>query len=262
MPSRSAARTRGFSLTELAVVLVIVSLLLGTAMYTLSAQTEQRNFEETRRRLQAARELVLAFAVANGRLPCPGTGSGDEALTPGIPPNSPVCTNPWGAFLPGRAIGYQIVDGNGFALDAWQNRIRYAVSSHTVALVNCAGSSNLPHFTLASNLRANGITCQPGDLVICNRAPGTVGANVCDAGTSVTNQNTVVAVIFSTGKNGALPADSAARPNEFRNLGNGRLFVSRTPDPPTAAGGEFDDQMVWIPVGELYAKLIAAGMLP
>jgi hypothetical protein len=28
------------------------------------------------------------------------------------------------------------------------------------------------------------------------------------------------------------------------------------------ANGEFDDQMSWITVGELYSKLIAAGLLP
>ena len=50
--------------------------------------------------------------------------------------------------------------------------------------------------------------------------------------------------------------------NEARNLDNNQLFVSKTPDPPGAAGGEFDDQMVWITAGELYSKLIAAGRLP
>jgi type II secretory pathway pseudopilin PulG len=248
-----AALARGFTLTELAVVFFIVSLLLGTAMYTLSAQSDQRSFEETRRRLEAARELVLAFAIANGRLPCPGTANGDESLT------GANCTSPWGGFLPARTIGFQIVDPNGFALDASQNRIRYAVSSNTVALVGCTGSSTQPHFTNATNLRANGITCQPGDLVICNRAPTPVTANVCDAATAVTNQNTVVAVIFSTGKNGATGGTGQ---NEARNLDNNRLFVSRTPDPVTAAGGEFDDQMLWITVGELYARLIASGRLP
>jgi len=29
-----------------------------------------------------------------------------------------------------------------------------------------------------------------------------------------------------------------------------------------AAGGEFDDQMVWIPIGVLYPKPIAAGQPP
>lgn len=62
---------RGYTLVELAVVLAIVGLQLDSMMYMLSAQTEQRNFEETRRRLETARDLLLGFAVANGRLPCP-----------------------------------------------------------------------------------------------------------------------------------------------------------------------------------------------
>ena len=246
-------RQRGFTLTEMAVVFVIVGFLLASALYTLSAQMEQRNFDETRRRVEAAKELLLAFAIVNGRLPCPGTTTGDEAFT------AANCTSPWGGFLPGRAIGFQIVDTSGFALDAWQNRIRYAVSSNSVALFGCAGTNTQPHFTNTANLKANGITCQPGDLVVCSRSPATVTATTCDAGTSVTNQNTVVAIVFSTGKNGATGGTGL---NEARNLDNNRLFVSRTPDPSSATGGEFDDQMAWIAVGELYGRLISAGVLP
>src|SRR6185503_17800324 len=68
-------RSRGFTLIELSVVFSIVALLLGGLMYTLSAQTEQRDFEETRRRLDRARELVLSYAIVNGKLPCPATAT-------------------------------------------------------------------------------------------------------------------------------------------------------------------------------------------
>jgi prepilin-type N-terminal cleavage/methylation domain-containing protein len=253
MPPNCASRMRGFTLTELAVVFVIISLLLATAMYTLSAQTEQRNFEETRRRLEAARELILAFAVVNGRLPCPATAAsaGAEAFSGGA------CTSAYGGFLPAAAIGFQITDAAGFALDAWQNRIRYAVSG--AAPTGCAVGPTLPHFINAANLRANGITCEPNDLVVCRQSPAVVTASACDAGTSVTNQNIVVAIAFSTAKNGATGVTGV---NEARNLDNNALFVSRTQDPVGAAGGEFDDQMTWITVGELYGKLIAAGILP
>ena len=78
-------------------------------------------------------------------------------------------------------------------------------------------------------------------------------------------QSLVVAVIFSTGRNGALFAAGAGT-DEAANLnGGGNLdpvFVYHTPQPAGAAGGEFDDQFTWITVGELMGRLVAAGRLP
>lgn len=240
-------------------VLAIVGLLLGSLMLTLSAQSEQRNFVDTQRRIEQARELLLGFAVVNGRLPCPAncanpplcsTGSGgDEAPTGGT---TCTVTNHSG-YLPGRAIGFQPLSPNGFALDAWGNPIRYAVSGTT-------WSTGAGRFTTSHVMSAWSVGQAPGDLVICNASPSTVTNTVCDTGTNVTNQNTVVALIFSTGKNGAITGGAGL--NEARNLDNNQLFVSRPPDPSTAPGGEFDDQMVWIPIGLLYSRLISAGVLP
>ena len=244
-------RARGFTLTELAVVFTIISLLLAAGMYTLSAQMEQRNFEETRRRLEAARELLLSFAIVKGRLPCPAMTSGAEAIT--TPPN---CDATYGGFLPAQAIGFQIVDTNGFALDAWGNRIRYAVSS--TAPTCAVPPTAAPHFTNDASLRTNGITCQPNDLVVCQSASG-ITATACGTAVSVTNQTTLVAIVFSVGKNGAT---GAAGIDEAANVNGDRVFVWHTPAPVGAANGAFDDQMTWITVGELYGKLIAAGLLP
>jgi type II secretory pathway pseudopilin PulG len=235
--------------------MMIVALLLGSVMYTLSAQLEQRSFEETRGRLETARELLLSYAIVNGRLPCPATAasSGDEALT------GANCTNPYGGFLPARAIGYPVVDAGGYAIDPWQNRIRYAVSS--AALTGCGGSSTLPHFTNKTNLRNNGITCQPNDLVICKSSTGITG-NSCGgaAANALTNQTVVVAIVYSIGKNGALACASCV--DEAANINGDPVFVSHTPAPAGATNGEFDDYLVWIPVGELYGRLISAGVLP
>ena len=104
----------------------IVAFLMGGLMYTLSAQTEQRNFEETRRRLEQARELVLAFAIINGRLPCPAHARRAPAVAGRRPAAAPAPTGVAG-WLPARTIGYQQMDSDGYAIDAWGNRIRYAV---------------------------------------------------------------------------------------------------------------------------------------
>lgn len=261
-------RQHGFTLTELAVVFVIISLLLATAMYTLSAQTDQRSLEETRRRLDAARELLLAFAIVNGRLPCPANAasSGDE--TPAWPGGGGVCTAPYSGFLPARTIGFQVTDTSGFAIDAWGNRIRYAVSaavpvnSQTPRVcrpVNAATPPVAPHFTHSANMKFQGVDCQPDDLIVCKSATG-ITANDCGgAANQIMTQDLVVAIVFSTGKNGAAGSSGI---DEAANLNGDRVFVWHTPTPVGFVNGAFDDQMTWITVGELYAKLIAAGVLP
>lgn len=238
---------RGFTLTEVAIVLLIMGLLLGSTLFTLSAQVESRNRADTQRRLEEARELLLSFALVNGRLPCPGNTSGDEAGG-----GAAGCTASYGGFLPARSLGFQPTDGAGFALDAWGNRIRYAVSATQWGAAPA-------RFTRQHSAGAPwSISQKPADLVVCSGSPAAAGALACDAGTSLTNQNTVVALVFSTGRNGA-PGGGA---NEARNLDADPLFVSRPPDPPTAPGGEFDDLLVWIPVGLLYGRMVAAGVLP
>lgn len=270
----SAARAagRGFSLVELAVVMAIVAFLLGGMIFTLSAQVEQRNFEETRRRIDQARELILAFAITNGRLPCPArtaataaplTVPGDEVVTTATGCIGDAITDYYGGtngttilgLLPARAIGYQQVDSAGFAVDAWGNRLRYAVANLMTPSATCP----TPHFVNTANLKANGISCQPNDLLICKSATGITATTCGGAANQIMAQSLVAAVIYSTGKNGS---GAAGGIDEAANLNGDRMFVYHTPTPGTAANGEFDDQFAWITVGELYGKLIAAGVLP
>jgi prepilin-type N-terminal cleavage/methylation domain-containing protein len=259
----------GFTLAELAIVLVIVAFLLGGTMAMISSQTDQRKWNDTQSRLEAARDALLGYAIANGRLPCPAnsTSAGAEAPLGGGVCGTGTSQDYYGGgvggitygLLPAVTIGYQPVDSQGFALDAWGNRIRYAVSKITTP-------SYSANFTNANNLKTNGISVLPNDLVVCASVTGTSAGPPpsCVAATnSVTNQKTVVAVLISTGKNGL--GQVAPGLDESANAGltaNDALFVSRTPTPSTAANGEFDDQVLWISVGTLYSKLIAAGVLP
>jgi prepilin-type N-terminal cleavage/methylation domain-containing protein len=254
-PVRTPRAARGFTLAELAVVMMIVALLLGSMMYTLSVQLEQRAIEETRSRLEAARQLLLSFAIVNGRLPCPATAA---SLGAEAPLGGGTCTTPYGGFLPAMTIGYQVVDAGGYAIDSWQNRIRYAVSA--APLTGCVGGSALPHFTNKTNLQQNGITCQPNDLVVCKSSTGITGTGCGPAANALTNQTVVVAIIYSIGKNGNLPCGTCV--DEAANTNGDQVFVSHTLAPAGAPGGEFDDQMAWITVGELYGRMISAGVLP
>jgi prepilin-type N-terminal cleavage/methylation domain-containing protein len=259
------SRAAGFTLVELAVVLAIVTLLLSTMLYTLSAQTEARNFAENARRLAQVRELTLGYAVAKGRLPCPATSTslGLESLTAGT------CTSFYDGYVPAKTIGYSPTDNDGYALDMWGNRLRFAVAN---LITDCSGSSTTPHFVSSTNLRANGISCQPNDLLVCKSSTGISGTTCGTAfGTNGENQlmatSLVVVVIHSGGKNlstasTAAAATTAGRVDESANLNGDRIFVWHTPTDSSSSNGEFDDQLAWITVGELYGRMIAGGVLP
>ncbi len=271
-------RQSGFTLAELAIVLVIVSLLLGSVIAMVSSQTEQRNWNDTQSRLEAARDAILGYAIANGRLPCPAQYKDLTSVGTEVRQASGICgaagnTNEYygGVFggityglLPAVTLGYQPVDAQGFALDAWGNRLRYAVSRVTTPATGTPSAN----FTNATTLKSNGVSVLPNDLVVCASAtgiaagpPGSCGGTATN---SVTAQTTVVAILYSPGKNGrapiALGLDEAA--NENRAATNDAVFISHPPTPSTFANGEFDDMVLWISAGTLYAKLIAAGVLP
>jgi prepilin-type N-terminal cleavage/methylation domain-containing protein len=286
-----AGKESGFTMVELAVVLTIVALLLTSLMYTFSAQVDQRNVEETRRRLEQARELILSYAIVNGRLPCPSRCSGwpnctttsaevrdatTGACTQGGVDDyygGTVAAGPtMGGLLPAQTIGYQQVDPGGFALDAWGNRIRYAVAKLNTG---CAVTPppNTILFTHAANLKTYGVSCQPNDLLVCKSSNGITGGACGGAANQIMSQSLVVAIVFSTGKNGATSNASGPCPVACDEATNVKTNTTVSPTinpvfvlhPPTASDfvyGEFDDLMLWIPVGELYGRLISAGVLP
>jgi len=266
--------------------LFVIALLMGTVMYTLSAQNDQRMRTDSLRSLDEAKELLITFAIVNGRLPCPAstTTNGNEADAP-LGSGSGACTSGYIGYLPARVIGFQPQDTSGYGLDAWNNRIRYAVSITVPANSGAAPPTTTPrvcrpvsptiqpvapHFTNKTNLKTNGIDCAPSDLIVCSSSSG-ITPPTCGAATPVTNQNVVAAVIWSQGKNFAgsvylggkgQAGDDERVNNKTVSNSNNPVFIAHTPAPAGAAGGEFDDLLTWIPAGQLYGRLIAAGVLP
>jgi prepilin-type N-terminal cleavage/methylation domain-containing protein len=267
-------RSRGFTLTELAIVLFVVSLLVAGAMMTLQAQVEQRNRDETLRRLNAAADAVMGFSIVNRRLPCParfastashsqgqesfctaatGTCAGSETTTVQAHGN---CSNFYSGFLPAASVGYPLVDDAGFALDAWGNRLRYVVAQNNTGCT-VSPPANTRIFTSQANLQTYGVGCRPNDLEVCAPADTSIA---CTAANRVASTQTVVFIVFSTGKNGALSTEQG--PHDGANTNGDASFIYRTPSPAESAQGAFDDLMVYVPAGVVYSKLIAAGVLP
>jgi hypothetical protein len=111
----------------------------------------------------------------------------------------------------------------------------------------------------STELKNNGISCAPNDLIICKSATGITGTTCGGAANQIMSQSLVVAIIFSTGKNGASATGGI---DEAANLNGDRVLVYHTPTPASAANGAFDDQMVWITAGELYGRMMSPGVLP
>jgi prepilin-type N-terminal cleavage/methylation domain-containing protein len=181
-------RKRGFTLTEMAVVLVIVALLIGGMILPLSAQQDIRYVAETQKQLTDIGEALYGYAASHaasdGRpyLPCPDTdGNGTENRT-GTACTSQEGNLPWADLGLGRQ-------------DAWGNAFRYRVAA--------TFSNNATGFALMT----------VGDLRVCSTAACamTLGANL-------------PAIILSPGKNGAGTVTDA---DELANLDGNTDFVQR-----------------------------------
>ena len=55
---------KGFTLIEMAVVLVILALLLGGLLLPLSAQLDQKNYTDAKRQLESSMEAVMGYSLS------------------------------------------------------------------------------------------------------------------------------------------------------------------------------------------------------
>lgn len=279
-------KQQGFSLVEMAIVLVILGFVLSTLLLPLRAQREQAAQLQTTNTLESAKQALLGYAQQQGRLPCPATainfqgntdagssgqenplgGTRNTVIAPALP--VPRCVAQSG-YLPAATLGIQPTDAQGFALDAWNNRIRYAVTSDDSsaripigAIVACGGDT-APDFTTSGNLAAVGLVCLVPDLRVC---ASSAAAN-CTA--TVNLINNAVAVIFSTGQTEVVEANTLpviVRPDETQNLNAigvnqiDTIFVSHDIS-LAAAPNEFDHLVTWISPYVLYNAMIQAGQL-
>ena len=239
--------SRGFTLVELSIVLIIVALLTGGLLMSLGAQREVQAIRDTEARLASIQEALLGFAAANGRLPCPATSTSNGVEDPA---GGGTCSAPYDGFVPAVTLGITPVDTQGYTVDAWGRRIRYAVSN-----------ANSNGFTTDNGMRTTGLASLAPDLRVCSAGPANAGN--CPTGTTLSSS--AVAVAYSLGPNGAsggAGTDEAANPNPNSAVTADRVFVSHPPSAPGAANGEFDDLVVWLSPNILYNRMIAAGRLP
>jgi len=160
MAPRCLARP-GFTLLEVMVVMLVMTILLAGIAVPIGAQVAMRRQEETRLLLVEAREAILGFAATNGRLPCPATADsrGQESFAPGGDALNGNCSRFHDGFLPAATLGLSPLDEKGFARDGWgteANRIRYAVFGSGRSVGGVANP-----LTRANGMRQATLTARP-----------------------------------------------------------------------------------------------------
>ena len=217
---------RGFSLVELAVVLVITGLLLGGMLVSLSAQSQLRATAAQQRQFSELIEALVGYAASRpGKpyLPCPDSdGDGAEDRQADGDCRAAEGGLPWREL----GVGHE---------DAWGNRLRYRAAP---------AMSARRGFSLAS----------VGDLCVA-RKPNCPGDEILGSA--------LPAVIVAHGRNGrgGIGGGPPAY-DERENLDGDKDFVMHPPTEADTPAGEFDDLVVWLSPNILFSRMIAAGKLP
>ena len=283
----------GFTLVEIAIVLLIVTILLGYTVAMFPRQQELKQYRAVDRQMDQVIEAIIGFAQVNGRLPCPAQpdGVGIEDIDDEIVIDAELGCDSYAGFVPVNTLGLDDrFNEDSLLLDPWGNPYRYYV---TDVDFNVDGSSD---FTTPGQMRLVGLIDTDidtyidldGRYLICDSA-GTTTDDQCTGSTEVfgrfTDGGGVPAddryagapfVLLSMGKNWS----EAAAGDELENSGATATPVLGVPSGNSyllknVAGGEttfvrrpggladdFDDVVRWVSPSVLFSRMIQADQLP
>lgn len=242
--------SRGFTLIEIALVLVIVSLVLGAGLSVLRIQQENAKISATKEKQQGIRTALISFIARNNRLPCPAVatlasgaaGYGAEAATPGTCTGTTIITG--GANGNARGVVPWVALGvaDEATTDGYGRRFTYQVR------------------LTATNLNNTTLSGMTGNINVHSAVP-------VAAGNQINPNDRAVAILISHGRNGngawnvgsgvqmVLPAGA----EETENTDADRDFAQVAWS--DSAANPFDDILLWIPPQDLLTPLQNSGSL-
>ena len=214
----------GFSLIELSIVLVILSLLSSVFLPNLQQQRQHNAFIKTQQSLEIARDALMTYALLNGYLPCPDWATLPADPAYGLASDSCISPNAEG-WLPFRSLGLTEGDGwFGIAAGPHAGRITYRVD---------------PAFTRSFGQRIALSTVFASNLSIVDQAGNKLTSDA----------ERPIAVLISSGADGQLNGENGI----FRQDGQNPRYESH----PATSG--FDDQLLWLGRPSLFSVLIRGG---
>jgi prepilin-type N-terminal cleavage/methylation domain-containing protein len=280
----------GFTLIEIAMVLLIVTILLGYTVALFPRQQELKQYRAVEQEMDEIIAAIVGFAQVNGRLPCPaipnsiGLESGGGGADCGF----------FGGFVPVNTLGFTgKLNGDSLLLDPWGNPYRYYVSDS-----DFNGGASGADFVRSGEMQVVGLVDSDldnyidldGMYLICDVGDATLN-QLCDAPANPIFGNAAGAtgpyagapfVLISHGKDWN---EAAATGDQLINMGSstttalgmgavptGNVYLLKdvnaaTPETTfvkrlTGFADDFDDVVKWAPPGILFSKMIEAGQLP
>lgn len=277
-------RQKGFTLIEIAIVLMIVTILLGYTVAMFPIQQELKQYRQAESDMNKILDNLIAFAQVNGRLPCPDTDGDINATTvngviDGLEDDDDLIDNStslagadgiiddckaYFGYLPRATLGISgDLDSQGRLLDPWGEPYYYAVSeanndtdsdATTAAAIDLISPNGIQEEGLSNNLQF--------DLNICTDSDTLGNDLTCSdvSGTSVIDG--VTAVIISTGKDKNQVASNIQAENvdDLHDGGSDKVYIDSTRNDTTNA--EYDDVVRWLSPNFLFSKMIEAERLP
>ena len=238
--TRERCGEKGFTLIELAIVLLIVGLLSKNILEPIAFAQERQRYSKNYSKLRLIKESLLAHVVATGTLPCPTSTNTRSGANPSF-----VCNVGQGG-IPAATLGIAgAVSEQGALLDEWGRAYIYVVSlsSHP-----SEGEEHLPDWTTADEASVVGIANLRGSLALCLQA----AAVSCPL--NQVRANELAFVVVSNGQNisqSALEAENTDGDNIF-------VVAEYSIEQTTA----FDDQVVWSSAQEVMYWMLRAAWLP
>ncbi|MFC7420520.1 type II secretion system protein [Iodobacter arcticus] len=247
-------KNKGFTLAEIAIVLVIVGIMLAGGLGAFRAQTDSQRMRDGRAQLAEIKESLLGFAVQYGHLPCPANPAANTGLEDRL---ANLSCNLAEGVVPWSTLGISR------AGDPFNQPFRYRVSldfadSGPPSVPPVATDSNQ---TLGANCPVGSVAPQGMSFMLCSRGDIMINATAAAATPLAAN---VVAVVVMHYRHGP-PNGGAGSTDEQENTDNDLTFVSKLrveDDSSSPADEEYDDISEWISPSILVSRMLAAGKLP
>lgn len=251
-------KTKGFTLIELSIALVIVGLLLGTFLSVYSVQLQSSRLTATKQKQQLIKQALINFIAVNNRLPCPAVATlsnptilggsinyGKEAANPGTCTDTITSGEVVTGVVPWVTLGLALenVEDGYYSMLTYQV-VRAATNRTSKTISGLSGIINTHYATPVTATNA---------------------ANSCVV-VGTNNPCAAVVVILSHGSDGLGAYNSTGLRNELptgddqlENTDNDNVFIAK--DSSIDDVNSFDDILLPLTASELLAPLIQSGTI-